>query len=887
MSTVNMPPPIPEMSPVNLPQMGANNYINQSGMSLQGHSNAPNLTDTVANQSHMQKLILEEKSRSEKHKLNYEKLKKQTDQLNSEFKTQGYELQNKNEEINRMKEKFNNVIGGLESELKRKSQQIEELESQALSSEKMEAIKFQVISDLQTTFKQRMQDMELDVEKYRGDFNKLRHDHAFLKSEYEKQAYEYSKNLEELNFKRESEKNELLASKEQVAKIAEDERLASEDKIKSHVKENAFLKQRLLSQQAMNSELNQQLEKLRNDTDLRDRGHVKNITDLEAKIKIFEMEKVSLSSQIEKLKTDIIDQVNQLRDKEARMNEIERDNQRVLHDNESLSHQISIKEGELKLAMTKFVNYDSEQTTKLKELMEDAITEKEVAFMQVEKFKQMSANKERDFTRRLEKSKEAHGVELNQILEEKAQLESGLITAESDVKTLTENLKEQKFDLNVSVTECSNLKEELSKFKAENEEFKGELLLKDSDLKEKGQEIASLEKSVDELQFQVKNLSSQFETCNIAKDSFEKQNVKLNSQVREMETSLITIKHSERSQYQGTLQEWFQEKSKLNAKINDLTRENEVLEKKLNRAAKVHLGMKTSLRNKVANLKKLLDESIAKIKFLEHNEQKTRGIARETHDQLRKEYKALLRQHEHFKDIVRVKSNYDHAAFVPELAKSAKYDQRWMHSDWLMNDPILANRKLNERLLRRDWILNDSGSANENQSSEHRQTQANPKPGEPPQHLSEVPGGLYQWTELEQARRTLEKFKKSQRKYDELQHLAEFRHAGSLMYDISNFTLPEMPNLAIPDVPGSDIFPDLGISPVATNDLLFDHEHLMSSERIRDLIPDDLFLLEERPDSPHGRHGDLLLNESEENRGDETLPEESRPGENEGECRIV
>ena len=785
--TVNIRTPVLDMITPTFQSPAGFGGVSGNIMDKSAMSHHTNYTDTVASQSQVQKMLLDEKSRSEKHKINYEKLKKQTDQMSSEFKTQSYELQAKNEEVARIKEQFNVVISGLESELKRKNQIVDELEGQALTEEKLESIKFKVISDLQSTFKRRMLDMEQDVEKYRNDFNKLRHDHSFLKSEYEKQAYDFAKNLEDLNFKFVSEKNEILASKEQIVRISEEERKQSEEKIKNNVKENAYLKQRLISQQSMNEEIQQQIDKLRNDSDLRERGHIKTITDHEAKIKIMELEKTSLVNQIEKLKSEANDQVNKMRDRDARMNEIERDNQRLTHDNEVLTHQISIKDGEIRLQMSKFANYDSEHTLKLKEQLEDAITEKEVANMQVEKFKQLMTSKEREFTRRLEKGKESHSIELNKVLEEKAELESKLITSESEVKTLSDTSKSLKFDLNVSTNECSNLKEEISKLKLEMEQQKSDLNAKELEVRERVNEISSLDKSSEELQFKVKNLSSQFETCQTAKDSLEKQNLKMDSQIRELETKLITIQHTERSQYQGTLQEWFQEKSKLASKIADLTRENENYKKKLARAAKIHLSMKTNLREKNAKLKALLDESYAKIKFLEHNEAKNRGIPFEVHNQLKREFKALVRRHDQFKELIHARNTYEHESNAQDLRKT----------------------DLVHGLLHSDWMLNDTVSTNHNRTLEVNE------------ETRDGDEKLFQWSEIDKMKETMQKFKKGQQKIQE-QKSIEATANVNVFYDV--------PNLDLNNMNENQELEERVFSPVPNNLLIVDERNVSGSQ---------------------------------------------------------
>ena len=77
--------------------------------------------------------------------------------------------------------------------------------TQSLTPDKLELIKLKLAEDLEQPFRERFAQLEGEVEQYRSDFNKLRYEHSFLKSEYEHEQGEHRRVLEEVKLQYETE----------------------------------------------------------------------------------------------------------------------------------------------------------------------------------------------------------------------------------------------------------------------------------------------------------------------------------------------------------------------------------------------------------------------------------------------------------------------------------------------------------------------------------------------------------------------------------------------------------------------------------------------------------------------------------------------------------
>ena len=73
------------------------------------------------------------------------------------------------------------------------------------AQEKVEALKTQMISDVEGPFRSRLEDLQRENESLRTDNAKLKHDFAFLKTEYEHTLQRHKSTLDDLRLQHEAE----------------------------------------------------------------------------------------------------------------------------------------------------------------------------------------------------------------------------------------------------------------------------------------------------------------------------------------------------------------------------------------------------------------------------------------------------------------------------------------------------------------------------------------------------------------------------------------------------------------------------------------------------------------------------------------------------------
>ena len=73
------------------------------------------------------------------------------------------------------------------------------------AKDRIDALKSQMISDVEGPFRSRLTDLELENESLRTDNGKLKHDFAFVRTEYELTLQRHKSTLEDLRLQHEAE----------------------------------------------------------------------------------------------------------------------------------------------------------------------------------------------------------------------------------------------------------------------------------------------------------------------------------------------------------------------------------------------------------------------------------------------------------------------------------------------------------------------------------------------------------------------------------------------------------------------------------------------------------------------------------------------------------
>ncbi|XP_059539791.1 centrosomal protein of 83 kDa isoform X2 [Myotis daubentonii] len=160
----------------------------------------------------LQNMLIEERVRCEQHKTNYQTLKTEHNRLQDEYTKSQNELKRLLNEKQTNQEKFQLLFEELRGELLEKTKDLEEIKLQVLTPQNLELFRAQIRQELETPMRERFRSLDEEVEKYRAEYNKLRYENTFLKSEFEHQKGEFARTLEEEKIKYESEVKELKHS---------------------------------------------------------------------------------------------------------------------------------------------------------------------------------------------------------------------------------------------------------------------------------------------------------------------------------------------------------------------------------------------------------------------------------------------------------------------------------------------------------------------------------------------------------------------------------------------------------------------------------------------------------------------------------------------------
>lgn len=162
-------------------------------------SGSAHMTDTE-----LHKLLISEKMRCENHRTNYDTLKMELSRLQADFMRSQNECKHLSAEKQNTQEKFQLLLTELRGELLDKTREVEELKLQVLSPQKLELLKMQIQQEVEAPMREHIRKLNDEVEKYRGEYNKLRYENGILMSQFEHQREEQPRMFEEQKIKYEA-----------------------------------------------------------------------------------------------------------------------------------------------------------------------------------------------------------------------------------------------------------------------------------------------------------------------------------------------------------------------------------------------------------------------------------------------------------------------------------------------------------------------------------------------------------------------------------------------------------------------------------------------------------------------------------------------------------
>ncbi|XP_062569584.1 centrosomal protein of 83 kDa-like isoform X2 [Saccostrea cucullata] len=389
----------------------------------------PNLASSLpqlTSETELQKLLADERMRSQMHRTNYEQLKEEHKRLQDEYAQLEEEIKRTVEESKIVQEKYKTMYEQTRRELGEKSAQMEEVRSSVITPQRLEIIRTQVTEEISKIYKERYHKQEEEVEEYRTLCNQLKHTLAFTQSEYETQKAEYQRIIEEYKLSAEAEVTNLRKERETTITKVREESSQDTERVRILQKENAQLLLKLKTLTLELEELHAQREKQGFETDNITRVQAKQITELSASVKGLETERESLRRQLDQLQRDLAltgDTHNKLT---GQIHELEKENAVYKNKLEELTHKNKVDLTNLKMDMLKQRGELERERDKLLNVVDDLQTKLEINKHTIDQQARALVEKERDAVRRVQAAREEEFVKLTGVESEKLALETKL-----------------------------------------------------------------------------------------------------------------------------------------------------------------------------------------------------------------------------------------------------------------------------------------------------------------------------------------------------------------------------------------------------------------------------------------------------------------------------
>ncbi|CAJ1054481.1 centrosomal protein of 83 kDa [Xyrichtys novacula] len=603
----------------------------------------------------LQKMLIDERMKCEHHRSNYQTLKAEHTSLQDEFTRAQGELRRLLSDKQVQQENLEILLAELRGELLDKSRDLEELRLQVMTPQRLELLRAQVQQEMEAPVRERFSKLEEEAERYRSEYNKLRYEFTFVKSQFEHQREEHARVLEERKLYYETEISRLERDREDlVTQYQSPDPLRDGKRVETLLREKSQLHVRLKSLEAEVAELHAQKENSGQQAESVQRIQIRQLSESQAVAKSLEAERQSLRLKLERMESELNQTNEQNSQLTGRLHKAEREVNSLNCQVESLKHSHKLETANIRLECTRSKAELEREKDRLQGQIDGLETDVEVLNAAVEQHKKLLVEKEREIVRKVQSAREEEFCKIAALHEEKLELESHLASLEQQraLQDSAGNAQKEEWEECLRITKQA---EESARRELQN--VRNKLQQQSSQLEEldrKKAEISALEQQNQELGVQLGTLSHSendlMETNQRLKESLERVREELRA----------TRGQAERSQQEAERMvedrrvEWLEEKHKLQEREAELQLKYSQVKEKLQRAAAAQKKRKTQTENKEKRLKDKIQLLEAKMEELELESAaaKKRSSFSEEQAQLSRRLKELQRRHNEFRRLL-------------------------------------------------------------------------------------------------------------------------------------------------------------------------------------------------------------------------------------------
>uniref|UniRef100_A0A671Y0K4 Centrosomal protein 83 n=1 Tax=Sparus aurata TaxID=8175 RepID=A0A671Y0K4_SPAAU len=580
------------------------------------------LSPPVSAEMELQKMLIDERMKCENHRTNYQTLKAEHSSLQDEFTRAQGELKRLLSDRQAQQEKLQLLLAELRGELLDKTRELEELRLQVMTPQRLELLRAQVQQEMEAPVRERFNKLEEETEKYRSEYNKLRYDCTFLKSQLDHQREEHARILEEKSILYEAEISRLEKDREDlVAQYQGSDLLRDGKRVEALLREKAQLHLRLKGLEAEVAELRAQKENSGQQAENVQRIQIRQLTESQATLKSLEAERQSLRLQLERTESELNLSHEQNSQLTGRLHKAERDVNSLTCQIESLKHSHKLEVASVKLECTRSKGELERERDTLQGQIESVQADVEVLKASVERHKEALVEKERELVRKVQSAREEEFRKTAALHEEKLDLENRLATLEQQraLQDAADNTQKEEWEERVRSAQHGeeSARRELQSLRTKLQQQSSQL----EELERQKGEIADLQQQNQELGVQLGTLSH-------SESDLMETNHRLKETLDRLREELRTRQRVE----------WLEEKHKLQEREAELQQKYSQAKEKLQRAAVAQKKVLLQLKNPLN--KNLLSFLSRRSSFSEEQAQLSRRL------------KELQRRHNEFRRLL-------------------------------------------------------------------------------------------------------------------------------------------------------------------------------------------------------------------------------------------
>uniref|UniRef100_A0A8C9UUA7 Centrosomal protein 83 n=1 Tax=Spermophilus dauricus TaxID=99837 RepID=A0A8C9UUA7_SPEDA len=631
--------------------------------------------DTGLNsESEFQKMLIDERLRCDHHKTNYQTLKVEHTRLQGEYIKSQNELKRLLNEKETNQEKFQLLLEELKGELVEKTKDLEEIKLQVLTPQKLELLRAQIQQELETPMRERLRNLDEEVEKYRAEYNKLRYEHTFLKSEFEHQKEEFARISEEEKIKYESEIARLEKDKEELHNQLFSVDLTRDTKrMEQLVREKVHLSQKLKGLEAEVAELRAEKENSGAQIENVQRIQVRQLAEMQATVRSLEAEKQSAKLQAERLEKELQSSNEQNTFLTSKLHKADREINTLTSKVKELKHSNKLEITDIKLEAARAKSELEREKNKIQSELDGLQSDNEILKSAVEYHKVLLVEKDRELIRKVQAAKEEGYQKLVVLQGEKLELENRLADLEK-MKLEHDVWRQSEKDQCEEKLRASQMAEESARRELQSIRLKLQQQIVNIENAEKEKsENSDLKQQISSLQIQVTSLAQSENDLLNSNQMLKEMVERLKQECRNLRSQAEKVQ----VEVEKTLEEkqilWLEEKHKLHARITDKEEKYNQAKEKLQRAAIAQKKRKSLHENKLRRLQEKVEVLEAKKEELETENQvlNRQNVPFEEYTRLQKRLKDIQRRHNEFRSLILVPNMPPTASVNPVSIQSS------------------------------------------------------------------------------------------------------------------------------------------------------------------------------------------------------------------------